>query len=301
MNQTLISIIIPTCNRPAELLQCLKALEAQIASCNDVEVLICDDSSDDRTKQKIEEEFSHFRWCRGPRQGPGGNRNFGTNLAKGEWLIFIDDDCLPRSTLIEAYRADIEASEPQERLILEGSTHRSEGLPSLLWEAPHNPDGGGMPSCNFAMPRWLFLEVGGFDLRFVYSFEDMEFVARSEHQNVKIRFVEEAIVDHPLRPIPNPKKLAFRWQSRVISSYDFGAKRWQVLWYLPRHVLLVILSRFRNQKLSLANLKAAAIFGTEYLIFLQRLPGWSRRFENTRSRFWGDPAQASALPKRFGL
>lgn len=301
MNQVFISIIIPTRNRSEELRQCLQALEPQVAAYNDVELIVCDDSSDSVTKSMLAQEFPQFSCHNGPQRGPGSNRNVGAKQAKGEWLIFVDDDCLPRPTLLSAYRAKMESFARGERVELEGATHRLPEKPNLLWEAPGNPNGGGMPSCNFAIPKWLYDESGGFDERFSFSFEDMEFAARLKSTGVVVHFVREAAVDHPLRPLPSARKLALRWESRVISSYDFGAKRRDILWLLPRHALLVILSRFRRQKLSIANLKAALIFAAEYFFFLQKLPSWCRRFQNSRSSFWSDPSHAASVPKRFGL
>jgi GT2 family glycosyltransferase len=301
MNQISISIVIPTCNRPNELRECLQALVPQVDRYDDVEFVICDDSSGPPTKTMLEEEFPQCHWYAGPRRGPGGNRNLGAKKANGKWLIFVDDDCLPRPTFVQAYRDHFNTLKDDDRVILEGGTHRIGERPSLLWEAPHNPNGGGLPSCNIGIPKWLYSESGGFDERFRFSFEDMEFAARLERTGVTAQFVKGADVDHPLRPIPNAKKLANRWESRVISSYDFGAKPWQVMYYLPRHALLVILSRFQGQKLSVANLKAAAVFAGEYLILLQKLPSWIRRFKYARGAFWKKPSVAPTLPRRFGL
>ena len=42
-------------------------------------------------------------------------------------------------------------------------------------------------------------------------------------KGVKVVFVRDAAVDHPLRPLPEAVKLARRWESRVVSTYEFGA------------------------------------------------------------------------------
>jgi GT2 family glycosyltransferase len=303
MNLISISIIIPTCNRPEDLRQCLQALDAQIAPTDGIEILVCDDGQNADARKMMEEAFPRFRWNQGPRKGPAANRNGGAKMARGQWLIFIDDDCLPRPTLIPAYRASMERLGAGARVALEGATHRIGEKPSLLWEAPHNPNGGALISCNFAIPKELFWEIGAFDERFPgAAFEDTEFATRAKIMGVEVEFVRDAAVDHPLRPLPHPRKLASRWEARVISSYDFGAKPWQVLWHLPRHVLLVIISRLRNQKLTRSNLKAIFMFVLEFLIFLQKLPAWNKRHQRTpRSPFWSHPSRAPFIPQRFGL
>jgi GT2 family glycosyltransferase len=297
-----ITIIIPTYKRPDDLKKCLQLLALQWSPEDGIEVLVCDDSNDLQTKTLIEKEFPEVQWLEGPHRGPAANRNTGAKTAQGEWLIFIDDDCLPRSEFISSYKTKMQEFQASEQIALEGRTFRLNESPSMLWEAPFNIHGGSLISCNFAITRRAFLDFGGFDERFPHDFEDMEFAARSKILGLIVHFVPEAVVDHPLRPIPTPKKLANRWESRVISSYDFGAKPWQILLLLPRHVLLVIVSRFKSQKFSLDNCKAAAVYTLEFLIFLQNLPLWVRRRRRTpRSSFWSAPSRVGDIPRRFGL
>ena len=35
--------------------------------------------------------------------GPAGNRNAGVKRAIGEWIIFLDDDCVAQGGFLEAY------------------------------------------------------------------------------------------------------------------------------------------------------------------------------------------------------
>jgi GT2 family glycosyltransferase len=301
MSQPFISLIIPTCNRPADLQRFLTDLQAQLLLLDDIEVLVSDDSRNTQTRTMVESEFPSVCWHQGPQRGAASNRNSAARAAKGEWLIFVDDDCIPRSTLLTGYEEKMKEVGSDAWTALEGATYALQPN-SLLWEAPYNPDGGTLVSCNFAIPRSAFLKLAGFDERFPHDFEDVEFATRSKAQGLKVCFVKDAAVDHPLRPIPGPKKLANRWESRVISSYDFGAKPWQVFYYLSRHVLLVIISRFRGKKLNLGNIKAAAFFVAEFFFFLQKLPHWCRRYNRApRSPFWSDPINADHLPRRFGL
>lgn len=301
-----VSIIIPTCNRVKELAIGLRLLLPQIPSDGTVELLVCDDGGDEQTKRMLERDFSFATfviWQQGPRRGPAANRNAGARAAQGEWLIFLDDDCEPRSDFLAAYLSQIKACTSKERIALEGATYRMEDSPSLLWEAPHNPEGGALISCNFAIPRRLYLEMGGFDERYpMASFEDTEFAARLQREGVGIVFVKGAAVDHPLRPLPPVLKLARRWEARAISTYDFGASTWQVFWKLPRHIALVILSRFREREFTRDNAKAALFFLGEFLLSVWYLPGWLRKYHSApRSPFWSEQVAAGKAPPRFGL
>lgn len=299
-----ISLIIPTRNRADELSKCLGLLMAQLPSDGSMNVQVCDDSDGRETADLLAREFPNVKLHPGTRSGPGANRNLGAREATGDWLIFLDDDCLPRPGLIASYLAEIRGSGLRVDRVLSGPVVRNDSRKdSLLWEAPHNPVEHELPpSCNFALPRKVFLEAGGFDERFRFSFEDMEFFARLHILKVPFLFLPEAVVDHPSRLIPRPSKLALRWESRVISSFDFGANLPQVLWLLPKHILLVILSRFRGKKLSVENLRAAGVFLVEFGITITLLPSWLRKYHAApRSAFWIEQVKKGTTPRRFGL
>lgn len=298
------SIIIPTRNRAADLERCLAILRPQIDSAErEIDLHICDDSSNLETKQMLAEHCPGAYRHEGPRLGPGPNRNVGAKAARGEWLIFLDDDILPRPELIPAYLKAMQQYAGQE-VVLSGATYRlDEHKDSILWEAPENVDGRSLPpSCNFAMPRALFEKAGGFDERYRISFEDIEFFARLTLSGTVVHFVPEAAVDHPSRPIPPARSLARRWEARVTSTYDYGAKTSEVIWRLPRHIVMVILSRFRGKKTSPETIKAAGIFALEFGHVLSLLPSWIKQHAKApRSAFWRAQQRAGQTPPRYGL
>lgn len=295
----LATILIPTRNRPADLKRCLELLRAQLP--DGFAILVCDDSSNEETKVLLEGHFPGVRRLEGPRIGPGANRNAGACAATGRWLVFLDDDCLPQPGLLEAYRAAM----PSDHEILAGPTLRSDAKKdSLLWEAPRSASEKELlpPSCNFAIPREGFLQSGGFDERYRISFEDMEFFARLRLLGWPIRYLPGAIVEHPSRPLPGASSLANRWEARVISSLDFGASPAHILLRLPRHILLVIFSRFRGRRPDADSLRAATIFAVEYFLAMLRLPGWLAKYRRApRSAFWTAQVAVGKAPPRFGL
>ncbi|MFA7343605.1 MAG: glycosyltransferase family A protein [Terrimicrobiaceae bacterium] len=300
---TAVTIIVPTCNREEELAACLRLLVPQIPRDGSAEIVICDDGVAMGTRDVLLRDYPSAIRVSGPRRGPGANRNTGAKSARGEWLVFLDDDVLPRPAFLAGYLAAI-ADPRMAGGVLAGATFRSgENKGSLLWESPHF-DGPGVlpPSCNFAIPRTVFEASGGFDERFCHSFEDMEFFARLKLSGVPVHFLEAAAVDHPVRPLPPSRVLARRWESRVISAYDSGAGSLELLWRLPRHVLLVILSRFRGRSMSAESIRAAAVFAGEFFVVLACLPGWVMRFRDApRSAFWAEQVKKGNRPSRFGL
>lgn len=89
-----ISVIIPTWNRESVIERAVKSALSQ--SHPPMEVLVCDDGSDDQTRQIIREYEKlddRVKWLAGPRGGrPAIPRNRGIQQSKGEWLAFLDSD-----------------------------------------------------------------------------------------------------------------------------------------------------------------------------------------------------------------
>ena len=246
-------------------------------------------------------EFPDVEWKQGPRKGPAANRNFGAKVSDCEWLIFIDDDCIPRAGYLAAYLNAFEAAGP--RSLFHGLTFPLPKIHSIYYEAPEITILKKIfPSCNFAIRKKLFEATGGFDERYYPSFEDIEYFSRLDRLGANAGCVEGAAVDHPLRPIPGSRKLAKRWEARVVSVLDLGATRLQVATRLPKHVMLVILSRYRGAKFSLENARATMVFIGEFLYFLYFLPGWIRKHaKEPRSPFWTEQVALGKAPPRFGL
>jgi GT2 family glycosyltransferase len=205
-----LSVIIPTCNRNNLLRQCLDLLQkkAQTIAEIDYEVIVTDDSKDDCAKDLVHEKYPWALWLKGPKKGPESNRNNGATHATGEWLIFLDDDCLPKPNLLETYHLLI-SSNPEIK-VLEGGIERERGMRSPIERAPGNSKtkGGFLLSCNFAIEKKLFLELGGFDENFKYPhMEDYDLHQRILSANSKVLFAVEATVVHPYRKIRSGWKL----------------------------------------------------------------------------------------------
>lgn len=194
------SVIVPTCDRPDMLAACLRQLAPaqQTLPAESYEVLVSDDGTTSLTEGMIQREFPWARCTTGPRRGPAANRNHGAVEASGEWVVFIDDDCVPTAGWLQAYAtALLKAPAIQ---VLEGCTLASGVRGSIDMEAPINTHGGFLWSCNFAIRRELFLGLGGFDTGFPGpAMEDVEFRERLREQGVPFVFVPDAVVHHPWR------------------------------------------------------------------------------------------------------
>lgn len=90
-----LSVIICTYNRSELLAYCLNSLYEQSFDSGTIEVIVVDNNSNDRTQELIN-EFSEkgVRNIIETNQGLSHARNRGAAEAKGEWLIYLDDDIL---------------------------------------------------------------------------------------------------------------------------------------------------------------------------------------------------------------
>jgi glycosyltransferase involved in cell wall biosynthesis len=97
------SIIIPVYNRPDEIKELLESLA--ISEFNSpFEIIIVEDGSSITCKQEIEvfSDQLNIRYYYKENTGPGDSRNFGMRLAKGDYFIIFDSDCIiPKEYLTE--------------------------------------------------------------------------------------------------------------------------------------------------------------------------------------------------------
>jgi glycosyltransferase involved in cell wall biosynthesis len=185
----MISVVIPTCERPDSLAECISKLgDAD-------EIVVSDDSRSDEIRELIARRFSAVKWVRGPGRGPAANRNCGARHANGDWIAFIDDDCVPDvDWLRNMRRAAFDLDIVEGRTICPNRTYHP------FEEVVENLTGGLLWSCNFGIRRDLFQQLGGFDEDFLEAGgEDLEFAWRIKQNGSRVHFAPEVLVYHPAR------------------------------------------------------------------------------------------------------
>lgn len=95
------SLIIPIYNRPDEIDELLESLTKQTYP-NNYEIVIIEDGSTITCKHIIEKysDLSVSYYFK-PNSGPGDSRNYGMNVAKGDYFIILDSDCIIPSTYLQ--------------------------------------------------------------------------------------------------------------------------------------------------------------------------------------------------------
>ncbi len=211
------------------------------------------------------------RWVAGPRRGPAANRNAGASVAAGEFLVFIDDDCLPEADLLAGYSAALR----DDVAVYEGRISCNAGIPSPRQTAPENLTGGTLWSCNFAMRREAFADVGGFDDRFPLAhMEDVDMRDRILATGITIVFVPQASVDHPPRRLPWGARLARMHKAGVLYMVLHPPVR-GLPWFLQNEFRARV-SRVLHLPFSIDSLAALASVPVELVTVAWRWREWMR-------------------------
>ncbi|MGB3405394.1 MAG: glycosyltransferase family 2 protein [Microcoleaceae cyanobacterium] len=127
MQQPLVSVIIPTYNRIAMLQEAIESVLAQDFK-ETVEIIVIDDNSSDETCKVVSQKYPEVKLiCFNQNQGAGAARNQGLQMAKGQYLAFLDSDDLWETDYL---RRQISA--------LEGKSKFFSVSNILTWETANN-------------------------------------------------------------------------------------------------------------------------------------------------------------------
>ena len=241
------SVIIPTRNGGARIPGLLAALQLQQAS-RPWEIIVVEDGS--HTVAAPLRATPEVRVLRQAHRGPGAARNLGAGVAAGEFLVFVDDDCLPQPDWLEEMLSPF----ADERVVaVKGAyTTVQDGLVPLFVQAEYEEKYGRLarkPYINFvdgysaAFRRSVFVATGGFDESFpLASVEDREFSLRLSRGRGLMVFNPRAVVSH--RHVASfagyaAKKFKYgRWGVRILrdmpaefigDDHTPPSQRWQVL------------------------------------------------------------------------
>lgn len=275
----LISVIIPTCNRLNLLRKCVESIVTQIffqELTDKVEVIVADDSSNRETEVYIK-SISHtfVSYVKGPEKGPAANRNNAAIQSSGEWLVFIDDDCIPDDMLLNVYLNNI--CKALYNQVFEGAVYPDRAYVSPLEHAPVNIEGGNLWSCNFCVSRKLFFSIGGFDEHFKYPhLEDVDLKERLLEKG-KVDFLKDAKVIHPVRKNSNGILLGKYHES---DYYYIQVKKKTILRLhsLIKNIVLSRLSPVKNFFWQKDSLIAVWVLIQELSVVLLNYSYWKRKY-----------------------
>ena len=203
-----LSVVIPTLGRPQLLQRCLGALARSEWREATLEIVVVDDGPHEPTRAAVArwmpvmaQRGMVLRYLPSPGpHGPAAARNRGWRAACGRVIAFTDDDTEPEPGWLRAG--------------LEAFMHGAEAawgrtvmpLPSVPTDYERDAAGlerGPFITANCFCLRSVLETLGGFDERFPIAWrEDSDLYFRLLDAQVRIDYVAEAVVIHPVRPAP---------------------------------------------------------------------------------------------------
>jgi GT2 family glycosyltransferase len=204
-----ISVVVPTYNRLPMLRRALEALERQDVDAL-FEVVVVSDGSTDETDAFLRGHASSvtLRPVFQPNQGPATARNRGFTDARGDLIVFVDDDVVADPGLL---RVHLEAHRDNPELVTIGPMltppdHKM--TPWVAWEQSMlyrqysamidrawHATARQFYTGNSAVRRVHLVRSGGFDTSFRRA-EDVELGYRMAAQGLRFEFLPDAIGRH---------------------------------------------------------------------------------------------------------
>jgi GT2 family glycosyltransferase len=200
---SLVSVIVPTFNRPQEVKECKESIRN--SDYPNIEIIVVDNNA-----------INH---------GAAGGRNRGVEFAKGEYLLFIDDDNIIDRSMISHL---VDFFERTEDCIMVGPLMFFKSDPKRVWlsgcrinmlsskaEYWGTEDAyrsgydwfvrtGHLPNC-FMVRRKDFEAIGGFDERYNVMYEEADFAYRLKRKFKQGAFLYSAAkIYHNISPCKRP-------------------------------------------------------------------------------------------------
>ncbi len=199
MEETKISVIVPTYNRVDLLKKQVFALVNQKIDPGKYEIIVVNDGSTDDTAQYLsscEGLYPNFQFITQNNGGPAKARNTALNLAKGSIIAFTDDDC----EVAPNWLATIEKELDKGLVGLQGLTYTDRDQVTPLTHQIDNETGhNSVPTCNAAYHKELLLDIGGFDETFPHPHNEDADVSWRMQELGEVKFCPEMRVHHPPR------------------------------------------------------------------------------------------------------
>ena len=244
-----VSLIIPTYNRQEIVFQTLQYIKQQSISGFEV-VLVDQTESNDSNLNNFKDDGFKYKYLKIKETGLPNARNVGVENAKGDILIFIDDDSIPDSDLIQSYMNLFNDYEKDKfciggRIIEKNTTMFKEnnsivgGWITWYGKTLKNFDTVKSGECewasggNFGLTKDLFIEAGGFDPNFIGTavLEDGDFGYAVKKIGGRVYYYPEPVIEHLRIPTGgvrqnNPAKgMFYRAHNTVYFFRKYGRRR----------------------------------------------------------------------------
>ncbi|MHB8692694.1 MAG: glycosyltransferase [Solirubrobacteraceae bacterium] len=211
MHAEQLTVVIPSRGRPEILTQTLDALSAQTVSGFSTVVVL-----DGLGQERPRGSWEGVRFLEQEHAGPGVARNLGVESSSGELILFLGDDMIPSSRLVEFHLArhrdeagaevavlgdvrwhpSVAGGRIERWLEFSGAQFDYRQLRREAAGGAAEAGFGRFYSCNVSLKRALFERTGGFDAVFVFDYEDLDLGWRLSELGMRLRYEPRALALH---------------------------------------------------------------------------------------------------------
>lgn len=247
------SIIIPVFNRAAFTRACLLAIEKSVSPELPHEVIVVDNGSNDQTPQLLRSWCASHSNARvismGQNLGFACACNEGARLARGRYLVFLNNDTLPTpgwlQNMIRCAQSELRIGIVGSKLLfpdgrvqhigmafdeLRNPRHIYRGFPAHIPPAGISREYQSVTGACLLIERELHWSVGGLDEAYENSCEDVDLCLKVRSRGYRVLFCADSVVYHfqslsegrNARDLRNLALLKARWGNRIESD----AKSW---------------------------------------------------------------------------
>lgn len=267
-DKPLVSIIIPVYNKLEYTKQCLNALLETI-EVGKTEIIIVDNASTDDTPKWLHDfskKWPHIKVLRQKENlGFAKACNIGAKIARGKYLLFLNNDTVPLrdwlDELLQAIESDNRIGIVGSKLLFPDNTIQHAGVAiantpnrispfHIFYKKPSNYSPANIKrylqvvtgAC-MLVKKDLFQELGGFDETFINGYEDVDFCLRAVEKGYKVLYNPKSVLYHYESVTPgrfdhvshNEKRLREKWLGKI--KYDIRVD-------LPKVAIVIV--NFKN-------------------------------------------------------
>jgi glycosyltransferase involved in cell wall biosynthesis len=219
----LLSVVVPSHDRPLRLRWLLNALEEQTLDHSQWEVIVAHDSSGPETEELLRAHplaaagvLRHLTFAPGP--GPAQKRNAAWRAARADLIAFTDDDCRPPA---EWAAGALAAASASPGAIVQGTTRVDPDELVVKLHAPYarsqevTPPVPWAQTCNIVYPRSVLEACDGFDETLpLAAGEDTDLAVRARALGTPYVAAPEVVTYHAVEAVTLPARMkeVWRWQ-----------------------------------------------------------------------------------------
>jgi GT2 family glycosyltransferase len=244
------SIVIPVHNKATITRQCVDALLAESDDGIEREIVVVDDGSSDLTASILAGYGERIRTLRHETaQGFASACNAGSNAAKGDFVVLLNNDTIPTNGWLAALVAHAEANPKAAvvgaKLLFPNDTIQHAGVVFGLDSLPHHIYSGfpaDHPATNVSrryqvvtaacalFRRGPWQELGGLDTSYRNGWEDVDYCLRAGQAGYEVHYCAQSVIYHLesatrdlFSPVERANRDLFvsRWKDAIVPD-DFG-------------------------------------------------------------------------------